>query len=335
MAFGISRVFKSTDVGAPQFAVTAGDFKNVLKAVLVNGYGSTPSLGWTLEYEVGNIAVFRMKGGTRYYIRVYDSIAGVVSGGIVGYKTMDSLNTGTERVPGIGLSAPVFRKRYDGSANVPWMIIGDDAGIIICNKDRYAGSATDPLQNAWQVCYIGDYVPFDIRNKWNFCIITTYEFSYGLCGVHKHSPSTSVKHFIQRDHSFKKGAVYCGITSLGSTTNFGQGWGSMTGGVGPAASLLGGSLYSLPIILYSPMLDTNILSTSCYNGVLPGITEPIMTDGESATTVPITSMSYSFNGPDYTQMLLYTNNTQMNGGHINIQTSAKVLVKIGKGFRNV
>lgn len=53
--------FKSTDAGAPQInynSRTAGDVKAVLKACLVDGYGTTASAGWTATNEVGNVIEF-------------------------------------------------------------------------------------------------------------------------------------------------------------------------------------------------------------------------------------------------------------------------------------
>lgn len=53
--------FKSTDAGAPQInynARTAGDVKAVLKACLVDGYGTTASAGWSIINEVNHVAEF-------------------------------------------------------------------------------------------------------------------------------------------------------------------------------------------------------------------------------------------------------------------------------------
>lgn len=53
--------FKSTDAGAPQInynAPTAGNIKTVLKACLVDGYGTVPSAGWTAVNEVDNVCEF-------------------------------------------------------------------------------------------------------------------------------------------------------------------------------------------------------------------------------------------------------------------------------------
>ena len=53
--------FSSTDADAPQInyaARTAGDVKAVLKACLVDGYGTTASAGWSVVNEVDNVCEF-------------------------------------------------------------------------------------------------------------------------------------------------------------------------------------------------------------------------------------------------------------------------------------
>lgn len=53
--------FSSTDAGAPQINYNArveGDVKAVLKACLVDGYGSTTSAGWSAINEVGSVIEF-------------------------------------------------------------------------------------------------------------------------------------------------------------------------------------------------------------------------------------------------------------------------------------
>ena len=53
--------FSSTDADAPQIDYatrTAGDVKAVIKACLVDGYGTTASAGWSVVNEVGHVAEF-------------------------------------------------------------------------------------------------------------------------------------------------------------------------------------------------------------------------------------------------------------------------------------
>lgn len=54
-------VYRSTDNGAPQLTNAAGSLKTVLKACLIEGYGSQPSLGWEMPFEDNTTAVFKGK----------------------------------------------------------------------------------------------------------------------------------------------------------------------------------------------------------------------------------------------------------------------------------
>lgn len=337
MSFGTSVIFKSTDGSAPVLNLTAGSLKNLLKAVLVNGYGSTPSLGWTLEYESGNVAVFRMKGGTKQYIRIDDNntVGSEYTDSICGFKTMFDVNNGTERTPTQGMSS-WFRKRLGGTANVPWMIIGDDAGFYILTKPAYVSSSTSVPENLWKVCYYGDYIPFDIRNKWNFCILGSYNPTSNTCGLHKHGPTSNTNHFVQRDHSFKRGSVYCGVSTLTTSTYFGQGLGTPTGGVGTAGCKIGGNFITTPVMVYANMLDTNIVSSNCWLGALPGLSEPIMTDDEQNAVMSIDRIApITITNADNYQLLLYIKNNTATSYDAYYSSSSKLVFKVGKGFRNV
>ena len=54
-------VYRSTDTNAPQLTNAAGSLKTVLKACLVEGYGSQPALGWEMKYEDNTTGVFKSK----------------------------------------------------------------------------------------------------------------------------------------------------------------------------------------------------------------------------------------------------------------------------------
>lgn len=333
MAYGISRIFKSTDVSAPQFGLTSGAFKNVLKAVLAAGYGTTESLGWTIEYEVGNVIVFRMKGGTRMYLRLDDTtISTEYATGFSAFTTMNSINTGTERIPAVGIASCAYRKRVGGTANVPWMIIGDDAGFILLTKPRYVSSATDISQNLWNVTYFGDYIPADVKNKWNFCLLSTYSAT----GIHKHAQNASINHLVQRDHSFKIGSALCGISSFtAGTSYFGQ-WISVSGNLGVTQGMIGGSFLTAPVILWKELLGTEANSCPSLLGFLPGVLDPIMSDGGSGAYITIDSITpVSIADADGISMLLYVDSIASASQPTYGATASKLVFRIGKGFRNV
>lgn len=333
MAFGVSRIFKSTDVSAPQFGLTSGAFKNMLKAVLATGYGTIESLGWTIEYEVGNVIVFRMKGGTRMYLRLDDNtISTEYATGFSAFSTMNSINTGTERIPAIGISSASFRKRVGGTANVPWMIIGDDAGFILLTKPRYVSSSTDISQNLWNATYFGDYIPADVKNKWNFCLISTYSST----GIHKHAQSTSISHLVQRDQSFKTGASYCGISSFVNGANYFGQWLSVSGNLGVSSGMVGGAFLTTPVIVYKDLIGTTANSCTSLLGFLPGMRDPVMSDGGSGAYITIDSIApVTITDDDGYSMLLYIDSMGSSSQPTYGETASKLVFRIGKGFRNV
>lgn len=57
-------LFSSEDQGAPQLAPTAGSLKTILKACLVEGYGSKQPLGWEMLQETATDAIFKSKDPT-------------------------------------------------------------------------------------------------------------------------------------------------------------------------------------------------------------------------------------------------------------------------------
>ena len=176
MAFGTSRIFTSLDAGAPVVHGAVGSLINVLDAVLVNGYGSTPSLGWTKEFSGTNKAVYRAPSGTRRYVRVDDSIG--YNASISSYETMINIDNGTDRMPSIaGAAIYWYKSYYQNTAATRWYIIGDEAGFyFIPFVFTSVYNSSNNIGFYWsKTYYAGDYNPYDIRNKWNFTLIGYYD----------------------------------------------------------------------------------------------------------------------------------------------------------------
>ena len=321
MTLGISRIFRSTDASAPQFSYAAGSLKNVLKTVLVTGYGATPSLGWSLEYESGHIAVLRQKSGIRRFIRLDDS--GVVNPNymeISAYSSMSSINYGTERMPAVGLSPMyIWKRNTTAVSSVPWMIIGDEAGFWIV----YRPYETGILSYLWQCVYVGDYPAWDIRNKWNFSIFGT-TVAANPNGMYPHTAATT-HHMVERGSSFTKGASYVGLLPFNGNTQFGH-----NDMIQPSFGVhkLGGSFMCSPIHIYETVTAGNVIL-----GNLPGVFEPIAKD-------------YTYQYDTTTFLPLYEEVTDSNGvlsillvgvqsGSYQTSNTNKLIFKVGKGFRNV
>lgn len=124
----IPTLYLSTDSGAPVVdQATAGSFLAVLRACLVDGYGSKSPAGWTEPYTGTNIAAFRndvASGGTGAYVRVDDTVTTANNWRPVTidvYRTMSDLNTGTDKL------TSQFTSRRPNNTNTPstvsWAVV--------------------------------------------------------------------------------------------------------------------------------------------------------------------------------------------------------------------
>jgi len=127
------RVYYSDDSGAPVLSGTAGALLDVLKACLVNGYGSIDPLGWSEEFTGTNVSVFRAPQGRRYYLRIQDD--GAVSTTYtemkavwIGYQSMTDIDTGTDA---FGLAtytqgSTISKSDELSTTTRPWILVGDE-----------------------------------------------------------------------------------------------------------------------------------------------------------------------------------------------------------------
>lgn len=168
----VSKIYSSTDTGAPILQEKSGALTSLLKAVLVDGYGSKTALGWTLEFEGGTndaIKVFRNKG-TGQFLRVEDSdtffaTASRASARICTYYAMQDHDIGYAKCPSSGYHYFVWGWSKVVATSRPWRIIGDDKGFwLISNlhSDRRIS-----------IAYFGDYTPYHLNNVSNWISIAT------------------------------------------------------------------------------------------------------------------------------------------------------------------
>lgn len=125
------RVYQSTDVGAPVLGTTSdGSLITILRACLVDGYGSRTPQGWTMPFSdlPNKLACFQSVSGD--IIRVDDNIDyrwATVSG----FKTMTDVNTGTEEYPnsvqlGGGYHYRVYKRNSSSAQYDGWIVIASD-----------------------------------------------------------------------------------------------------------------------------------------------------------------------------------------------------------------
>lgn len=126
---GAPTVYRWDDDNAPVVEGASGTaIIEMLKACLVDGYGSKAAAGWTMPFDNGlsTKAVFRNNPvtGTGFYLRVDNTGANTNAPELVAYETMSDIDTGV----GLFSSTPLYA---GASVNVsttsrPWIVIADD-----------------------------------------------------------------------------------------------------------------------------------------------------------------------------------------------------------------
>lgn len=146
--------YRSSDASAPVLApaqTTTTQLFNLLKATLVNGYGTKPGAGWTVVHETtcalwlrnasgtGCVGIYQMPGGSGYDYRVYL------------YESLDPNPTGD--IPaGVNRRCGRFSLDYTGTlygqcfmvyfggvtGNCPWVVAADaDTFILLASWQRF------------------------------------------------------------------------------------------------------------------------------------------------------------------------------------------------------
>lgn len=180
-----SREYNSTDTGAPQMGGNAaGSLVQVIKTVLVDGYGDKPSLNWELMFAdpTTYTYVFRPRSGSRMFLKIIDDgtlysntmwYASVIS-----YENMFSANNGIHPCPPeqswLNKQCGHILKTAESSTTVQkWRIIGDGEGFFLFTSP-YSSKATN-YNNVGNIYYFGDYVSIghdSVKNKYNWFMWT-------------------------------------------------------------------------------------------------------------------------------------------------------------------
>lgn len=133
-------LFQSTDTGAPTLTAENGKFIALLKACLIDGYGSiAPVGGWKiLLNDAGTRAVFqgnRLTGGSGAVFSINDS--GLYDSGMAaGVKMWESVNDFDAGINGTALR--YIKKAFvSGTTAYPWKIIADDKFVFFIVNNQY------------------------------------------------------------------------------------------------------------------------------------------------------------------------------------------------------
>jgi len=125
--------YYSDDTDAPTLSGTAGTLLDVLRACLIDGYGSKSPVGWSEEFTGTNVAVFRPLLGYRHYLRVQDDAAfsatyTAMKAGWIAYETMTDIDTGTNAY-GLALytqGSPITKSDELSTTTRPWKLFADE-----------------------------------------------------------------------------------------------------------------------------------------------------------------------------------------------------------------
>lgn len=323
-----SRLLRSTDTGAPTLSTTPGSLNNVLKKVLVEGYGATAPLGWSLEFEniPSNEIVVRPGAGVRPFFRIMNNgnDARYNRAQVYMYQTMSDYNVGLLQSPEYGVTHPPSIKIRWNNTNstdvLPWVVIGDAYGFYIIVK---YGSVDyiDTVGNhhLWAAHYFGDYIPYDFTNVWNSCSIG---HAYGTDGSDGYFITTAALN-VQREwyqvflRDIDKNVGYVtGSMFTPETYRFGNCMANADGtGISPIAGrMIGG--------------NTLVQTGKGILGVMPGLINPYyvapaLTVDERKEFYVLDSGTKAFVFSDK-----YTSNDWNDSTH-----AQKIMILIGEGFR--
>lgn len=123
--------FSSTDADAPQIkynARTAGDVKAVLKACLIDGYGTKASAGWSEVNEVGNVCEFIAPSVmmSEYRLKIDDTSTSSTVWSKFYQNTAGTLNGGS-----VAKSVSYITTTH---ADNGWTLLATDRGIVFIER---------------------------------------------------------------------------------------------------------------------------------------------------------------------------------------------------------
>lgn len=159
---GAPIVYRSDDVGAPVCDGQRGSVIALLKACLVDGYGTKAAAGWTMPFVNvdASQAAFRNDSvvGTGMFLQVDNTAAATNLVTIMAFETMTDSATGTSPFASTG----IYYHRVSGTADAvarPWVVIADNRIVYIMS---YGGAASplvgDPVTYGTQFTVFGDII---------------------------------------------------------------------------------------------------------------------------------------------------------------------------------
>lgn len=158
MAFTL---YQSSDASAPVLDGLATSFIDVIRACLVDGYGSKTAAGWSIVMDDGaatKLVITNASGfGSKWSINDDGSTPGAAHARIRMWEAVTDYDTGTNG------AAPVYVRKSSTTASTarPWFVIADDRFCYFFN----APMNTSGWDNQYSyVHWFGDGVPLNVSD---------------------------------------------------------------------------------------------------------------------------------------------------------------------------
>lgn len=277
----VTRIYKSSDAGAPALTGQIDSLNNLLKAILINGIGAVPASPWTLSFEdiAAHVCVFRPPAGNRHYLQVNDNGPGGATyreARMRGFVAMTGFNTGTELFPTVAqLANGLFVRKslnLDTGARV-WRAMVDE-------KTMYLFIDSADLPGNFDMYAFGNYLDWNPTSTYGSMIIGRIQennashasFTNAAATVYA-SAAVASQIFTPRDYSGAANPQSLGALFDAAACN-------TTTSMVPGAA---GTAYPYPvdagIILMPYRLATPQLAVGRLRGVwIPGHNKPLVQD---------------------------------------------------------
>jgi len=172
--------YDSEHVGAPQLYVSpAGALTNILDACLVGtsgiAYGSTASMGWTMEYSATNQRSYRMPtaGTSGFYVQVIDT-AVTASATVLfrGYEAMSDITTGTAPFPTVAQLATLVTDKGSNTQNInrKWALWSNGKIFHLYIDCNYEWSTSDMIFSG-KLLTFGDITSYATSDPYKCCLV--------------------------------------------------------------------------------------------------------------------------------------------------------------------
>ena len=262
------RVYRWDDASAPVLTGAIGSFAALMKAVLVDGYGSKAAAGWTLAYSGTNVYGFTnstVAGGTGRGVKITNTAT--MGAWMVGYEAIDGSGVLTNPFPTTAQLANGVYILTSSETSIPrpWMVVADERRFYIWTGYNLTTGTGFASTQYMPVCFAGDIQSFNPSDPYCFAVIgndaassTTY------MGVISSGFGTATGHFINRNNS---GATISKQIGKGPSP-YGA---AQMGTVGPAyPDPVSGGMLLAPVLVTDGESATNVI-----RGKLPGLYNPL------------------------------------------------------------